>query len=246
MTLPKLLITGSNGLIGRILWRDLADAFDLYGLDICLSEPTDKTFRADISNPEQIRSVFEQIPALTYVIHLAGDPRADADWQSVLVNNIAGTKNIFDLAQTHGVKRVVFGSSNHVTGAYEGLPPSLHTQPNPTLITPQHPIRPDGHYSVGKAAGEAIARMYYELHGLEAVCLRIGSVLKDDDPTQDARYRSTWLSHRDLAQLVRKSLLAEIQFAIYYGVSNNTNRFWDISNAAAEIGYQPEDDASAR
>ena len=88
--------------------------------------------------------------------------------------------------------------------------------------------------------------MYHELHGLESVCLRIGSVLKDDDPTKNARSQSTWLSHRDLVQLVKKSLLAEVKFAIYYGVSNNRKRFWDISNAMAEIGYQPEDDASTR
>ena len=132
---PKLLITGHSGLIGRILWRDLADAFELYGVDICLSEQTENVFRADISNPEQINAVFERIPGLAYVVHLAADPRVDADWQSVLVNNIAGTKNLYDAAKAYGVKRVVFASSNHVTGAYAGFPPSLHTQPNPTLIT---------------------------------------------------------------------------------------------------------------
>jgi nucleoside-diphosphate-sugar epimerase len=140
---------------------------------------------------------------------------------------------------------VVFASSNHVTGAYEGFPPRLHTQPHPTRITPQDPIRPDGNYGVSKAAGEAIARMYYELYGIESVCLRIGTVLRDDNPGRDPRHESTWLSHRDLVQLVRKSLLAKIKFAIYYGVSNNRKRFWDISNAEQEIGYHPESDASS-
>jgi nucleoside-diphosphate-sugar epimerase len=245
MTLPKLLITGSSGLIGRILWRGLADRFDLYGVDICLNEQASNIFRADISNSAQVNAVFKRIPGLTYIVHLAGDPRVDADWQSVFVNNIAGTRNVFEMAKEYGVKRLVFASSNHVTGAYEGFPPSLHTQSNPSLITSQHPIRPDGYYGVSKAAGEAIARMYYELHGLESICLRIGAVLKEDDPTRDARYQSVWLSHRDLVQLVTKSLLTEsVKFAIYYGVSNNQKKFWDISDAMAEIGYQPEDDAS--
>ncbi|HEY9151311.1 MAG TPA: hypothetical protein VIN60_00380, partial [Anaerolineales bacterium] len=52
------------------------------------------------------------------------------------------------------------------------------------------------------------------------------------------------LSHRDLVQLVRKSLLADVKFGIYYGISNNAKCFWDISNAEAELGYLPEDDAS--
>jgi uronate dehydrogenase len=98
-------------------------------------------------------------------------------------------------------ERVIFASSNHVTGAYEGIPPSLHSQVSPLLITTQHPIRPDGYYGVSKVFGEAIARMYYELHGLESVCLRIGWVLKDDDPTKNEQARRTWLSHRDLVQL---------------------------------------------
>lgn len=246
MTLPKLLITGHSGLIGKILWRGLADAFELHGVDICLDEQTGNVFRADISNFEQINAVFERIPELACVVHLAGDPRVEADWQSALMNNVVGTRNVYEAAKAHKVKRIIFASSNHVTGAYEGFPPSLHTQASPVKITAQDPIRPDGYYGVSKAAGEAIARMYYDLHGLESVCLRIGSVLKDDDPTKVARSQSIWLSHRDLVQLVKKSLWAEVRFAIYYGVSNNRNRFWDISNAVAEIGYQPEDDASTR
>jgi hypothetical protein len=55
-----------------------------------------------------------------------------------------------------------------------------------------------------------------------------------------------WLSHRDLIQLVKKSLSANVVFGIYYGTSNNKGAFWDISNARAELGYAPEDDASLR
>ena len=73
---------------------------------------------ADISDPEQVNAVFNGIPGLEYVVHLAADPHVDADWQSVLANNIVGTKNVYETAKTHGVKRVVFASSNHVTGAY--------------------------------------------------------------------------------------------------------------------------------
>jgi nucleoside-diphosphate-sugar epimerase len=244
MALPKLLITGSSGMVGQILWRGLADSFELYGVDIHKDRSAYNLFQADISSFEEMDAVFEQIPHLSHVIHLAGDPRVDADWQSVYVNNIGGTRNMYEAAKVHGVKRIVFASSNHVTGVYEGFPPSLHAQPSPALITVQHPIRPDGFYGVSKAAGEVLARMYYELYGIESICLRIGAVLKDDDPAQDPRHESTWLSHRDLVQLVQKSLLARIKFAIYYGVSNNRKRFWDISNAAEEIGYHPESDAS--
>lgn len=33
-------------------------------------------------------------------------------------------------------------------------------------------------------------------------------------------------------------------FAIFFGVSNNTGRFWDINNAQRLVGYAPQDDAA--
>ena len=240
----KLLITGSAGLIGGILWNGLSGAYELYGLDNHADPKAENRFQADVTQAGQVESVFDRIPSLRYVIHLAGDPRVDADWQSAFNVNIGGTANVYAEAQRHGVQRVVYASSNHVTGAYEGFPPSMHAKENVDMIRISDPIRPDGFYGVSKAAGEAIARMYYELYALESVCLRIGSATQDDDPGSNPRMRSTWLSHRDLLQLVKCSLQADVKFGIYYGVSNNKKRFWDISDAERELGYQPEDDGS--
>ncbi len=240
----KVLITGSSGLIGGILWKGLQDSCDLYGMDLHVDPGATRTHAADITRPEQVDAVFERIPGLDYVIHLAGDPRVDADWDSAFHTNIGGTKNVYASAQRWGVRRLVYASSNHATGAYEGFPPSLHTKEKVGLITVHDAVRPDGFYGVSKVAGEAIARMYYELYGVQSVCLRIGSVVKGDDPAPNPRLRSTWLSHRDLVQLVQCSLQADVAFGIYYGVSNNHRRFWDISNAERELGYHPQDDAS--
>ena len=244
MELPKLLITGSSGRIGTILMTQLGDLFELFGIDICIAKSSSNQFRADVSNFEQISDVLRTIAPLPYIVHLAGDPRVGADWQSVLANNIIGTKNVYEMAKKFSVKRVVFASSNHVTGAYEGLSPSLHALRNPTHISIQDPIRPDSDYGTSKVFGEAIARQYYEVHGIESVCLRIGFVHPDNDPTKNDRLRSMWLSHKDLVQLIKKSIFSDVKFGIYYGVSDNKNCFWDISNARDEIDYQPEDDAS--
>ncbi len=244
MAKPGLLITGCRGLIGNILWQDLGDDYELSGLDLASSGASTRIVQADITRPEQVLTAFQRMSPLSAVIHLAGDARMEADWDSVLTNNIHGTKNIYEAAHLSGVKRVIFASSNHVTGAYEGFPPDLYKADHPRQITTQDPICPDGFYGVSKAAGEALARLYYDRYGVESICLRIGSVIKGDDPRIDPRYSSTWLSHRDLVQLIRKSLTAKIGFGIYYGVSNNRRRFWDISTAGIELGYQPQDDAS--
>jgi hypothetical protein len=52
------------------------------------------------------------------------------------------------------------------------------------------------------------------------------------------------LTHRDLVQLVARCIEApaSVGFGIFYGVSRNTWRFWDIEEARAEIGYEPVDD----
>jgi len=243
----RVLITGINGRIGKILQNALQNGHEVYGLD---REGTfsEQILSVDVAEYQQIMQAVQQLSALDSIIHLAGNPNVNATWESVLSANIVGTRNIFEAAREFRIRRVIFASSNHVTGAYEGFEPNLHLhrQPEPPKISIQDPIRPDSDYGVSKAFGEAVARYYAARWGIEAICLRIGAVLSNDDPTTDARLRKVWLSHRDLIQLVEKSLIAKVTFGIYYGVSNNKGAFWDISNARAELGYEPVDDASTR
>lgn len=243
MAQKKVLITGSKGLIGKILAESLSDSFDIYGLDIT-GQPGKKFFKADISDRKSLDKCLKKISPVDCLIHLAADSRVNAPWPSVLKNNILGTINIYQGAKKYRIRKVIFASSNHVTGGYEGIPPNLHKQNNPRLISTRDLIKPDSNYGTSKATCEAIARQYWELHQINSICLRIGSVLSNNDPAQSPRTMKTWLSHRDLVQLVRKSIHASIRFGIYYGVSNNNGRFWDISNAEKEIGYHSKDDAS--
>lgn len=240
----KILVTGYSGIIGHILMSELAGDFELYGVDVRVTEQRSNVFQADLSDRKEARKVLEHVFPVDCIIHLAADSDPDAIWESVLKNNIMATKNVYELARLHRVKRVIFASSNHVTGMYEGKPRMLHKQTNPRMITVRDEVRPDGDYGASKAFGEALARQYFELYNIESICLRIGTVLVDDDPTRDERHRKTWLSHSDLVHLVRRSIVTGTTFGIYYGVSNNKGRFWDISNARAEIGFEPVDDAS--
>lgn len=242
----KILITGINGLIGKVLRKALADQHDVYGLDR-EGEFSDRVLSADISDYQQTAGAVQQFSPLDSIVHLAGNPRVDASWESVLSANIIGTRNIFEAAREFQVPQVIYASSNHVTGAYHGFEPGLYkyTQPGPPMISTQDPIRPDSDYGLSKAFGEGVARYYSDRWGIKAICLRIGSVLRDDNPTAESQNRRIWLSHRDLVQLVEKSLAADITFGIYYGISNNKDAFWDISNARADLGYQPADDGSA-
>lgn len=243
----RLLITGINGLIGKILHEALKTAHEVYGLDH-KGPFSDRVVLADIAEYGQVAEAVEKFSPLDAIIHLAGNPHVDADWESVLSANIVGTRNIFEAARELGVPRVVYASSNHVSGAYQGFEPESYTftKPNAPMISPEDPVRPDSEYGVSKVFGEALARYYSDRWGIKAICLRIGAVLKDDDPTKHSQNRRIWLSYRDLVQLVEKSLTTSMTFGIYYGVSNNKGAFWDISNARADLGFAPVDDGSTR
>jgi nucleoside-diphosphate-sugar epimerase len=197
-----------------------------------------------------IQAAFRQADA---VIDLAADASADASWEAVQKNNIPATLNALTAAHRAGVSRVVLASSNHVVGRYE------HDEPYASIVAGRYEgfdpstlpridsksaIRPDGPYAVGKALGEAAGRYFSEVHGVSTICLRIGTVNREDRPLSERQF-ATLLTHRDLVQLVDRSLAApaSLGFAVFYGVSGNMWRIWDIEEARRAIGFEPSDNA---
>ena len=244
----RVLITGAAGLIGGVL-REGLTGHELRGIDARPVEGFDSSI-GDVSDFSSIRPAFEGADA---VIHLAADPSSSAPWDRVIGNNIIGTYNVFEAAKQAGVGRIVFASSNHVTGMYErdhpysaivagryeGLEPGAFQR-----VDHRMPIRPDGYYGVAKQYGESLGRYYFEEYGIEFACLRIGSFVRGNSPLGSIRAFATWCSYGDLSQLVQKSLDAEsLGFEIFYGVSGNTWRFWDIDHARQRVGYEPKDNA---
>ena len=246
MPKPKLLVSGSEGRMGRVLCKALAEEYALFTADISMQNPNGmNTFRADLSRYEEAQHLFSTVNP-DFVLHLAGSRMHGSTWEMLLKNNIVASRNIFECAREADVKKIVIASSNHVTGGYEGIPPTLHEQARPRMISPNDPIRQDSDYGATKAFIEALARQYFECHGIHAIILRIGAFRENDNPLEDktGRWLKTWISHRDLIQLVKKSLESSKAFGIYYGVSNNSGRFWDISNAVEDLGYKPQDNAA--
>ncbi len=240
--MKKIIMTGSHGRVGTALMAGLKDKYKIYEINRS-GEESETYFLADVADFDKLKEVFAKIGPVDGLVHLAGDPRMEADWQSILKSNIEGTRNVFEAARLSGIKKIVFASTNHVMGGYEGIPSGLYKEETTKLIKTSDPIRPDSDYGVSKAFGEAMARMYYEVYGMSFICLRFGSISAENRPL-DERQKKTWLSHRDLAQLVDKGLESKVGFGIYFGVSNNKGRFWDIENAKKDLGYQPKDNGS--
>jgi nucleoside-diphosphate-sugar epimerase len=240
----RILITGAAGLAGTVLMHGLGGRYDVVGVDRTIRRPPNVR-RRNLARSRGLAGIFAGADA---VVDLAGLSGPRTEWKDVRRNNLRATLNVLEAARRAGVRRYVFASSNHVTGGYEREPPysaivagdyeGLDPDWLP-LVGTNRPVRPDGPYALGKVLGEAAARWYSDAYGLSAVCLRIGTVNAEDRPLEP-RHFATLLTHADLLRLVEAALTADVHFAVCYGVSRNTWRFWDISN---EIGYEPQDDA---
>lgn len=251
LTDKRILITGISGLIGGILHQGLSDTYIVSGVDRRSLPDVDVTV-ADTTDLDAVRPAFEGADT---VIDLAAVPDMDTSWEVVLSNNLPSTYNALEAARLAGVRRLVFASSNHVTGMYENDAPysaivaGMYEGLDPATlprITSDMPIRPDGPYGIGKAFGEATGRFYSDEHGLSVICLRIGTLNREGRPLMPRQF-STLLSHGDLVRLARSCIEASdaVRFGIFYGVSDNKWRFWDIDDAREAIDYQPEDNAEA-
>ena len=247
----RLLITGGSGRIGDALRSALSDAYELSVVDI-KPVPGLESLVANMTDLEAVQPAFE---GKDVVIDLAANPEGDSPWDLVYENNIPSTYNALEAARRAGVKRLIFFSSNHATGMYEHDHPysaivaGHYEDLDPSAIphiTTDMPIRPTGPYGIAKAFGEAAGRHYSDRYGLSVICLRLGSLNRESRPLI-VRHFATLLTHRDLVHLVERCVEApdDLRFAIFYGVSNNKWRFWDISDSREAIGYRPQDNAEA-
>ncbi len=243
----RVLITGVAGQIGGVVREALIGEHDVSGIDIRKADGFESTV-ADMTNLEAIQPAFEGIDT---VVDLANSPQGDLPWHAAYRNNIPAIYNALEAAKRAGVKRVIFASSNRASenyeldqpyanicaGDYTGLEPGKFP-----MITPDMPVRPSGPYGIAKAMGEAAGRYFSDRHGLSVICLRFGTVRPDSKPA-NVRHFATIFSHRDLAHLVERCVVApdSLRFATFFGVSNNTWRFWDISNAQELVGFDPQD-----
>jgi len=193
-------------------------------------EPVDGEPARDVTSATDLDAA---MPGVDAVVHLAGQP-TEAPWPVIRDANIEGTFGVFEAARRHGVRRVVYASSNHATG-FTPLPAD-GTLPADT------PPRPDTLYGVSKVFGEALGRYYSDRYGLQVACLRIGTFAPRPP---DRRALSTWLSPDDCARLVDACLRSPaLQYAVLWGISANTRRAWSLTEAQA-LGYRPQDDAEA-
>jgi uronate dehydrogenase len=228
--MKNILITGAAGGIGSCLRAGLAGAYPLIRLtDIRPLSPAVNGEECVVTDLTDLVALKSLMAGIDCVVHMGGVPR-EAPWEAILPANIVGAWNVFEAARLAAVKRIVFASSNHVVGYYRS---------NMTVGVDEPP-RPDSRYGASKVFGEALGRLYADKHGMSIACLRIGSFR---ERPEDARQLATWISPRDMVQLVRRCIDApDYRYLVLYGVSNNSRARWQNPHAV-RIGYAPQDNA---
>jgi len=225
----RILLTGAAGGLGQILREALqAHADVVRATDISPMAPSrgahDEVLPGNLADRAGVAALCQGVDA---IVHLGG-VSVERPFEEILEANIRGTFHVYEAARQHGIKRIVFASSNHVTGFY----------PQGEELDAHSPRRPDGYYGLSKAYGEDLATFYFHRYGIQTVSLRIGSSFPEP---RNRRMLSTWLSYPDLEQLVARALLTrDVGHTVVYGVSANRDLWWS-NRHAAHLGYAPQD-----
>ncbi len=228
-TYHRILLTGAAGGLGKVLRETLRPCARILRLsDIAAMAPAEgpheEVVTCDLSDKDAVDALMDGVDA---VVHLGGIS-VERPFEEIIEANIRGTYHLYEAMRRHGVRRMVFASSNHVIG--------FHRQG--VRLDSRSQRRPDGYYGLSKSFGEDLASFYQDRYGIETVSMRIGSSFP---APRNRRMMHTWLSYRDLTDLVRRGLFTpNVGHTVVYGASDNRDGWWDNAGAAV-LGYAPQD-----
>jgi len=211
----RALVTGGAGFIGSHLVEALLDnGWQVTVIDNLASGSLANLnhvrhqisfFQHDIRDQEMLLEAVESWDVIFHQAAVVSVPETvERPVESALVNDI-GTLLVLDAARRKSVRRVVLASSCAVYGDDPQLPKHEALVPKP--CSP---------YAVQKLTGEFHARLYFELYGLETVCLRYFNVF---GPRQDPSSPYSGV----ISIFLTKALQGEQ--AVIYGDGNQSRDF---------------------
>jgi UDP-glucose 4-epimerase len=173
----KILVTGGAGFIGSNLVDRLVEADaevtvldNLYTGQMKNIEKRKQNknlhfVKGDIRNSKLVKELVNDVDAVFNLAAIVSVPRSIEN--PLLTNdvNVTGTLNLLKASLDSNIKRFIQASS----AAVYGEPKTLPVQEDSHL----EPLSP---YAVSKLAAENYARVFYQVYGLETVCLRYFNV----------------------------------------------------------------------
>ncbi|CAG9179625.1 hypothetical protein LMG23992_04023 [Cupriavidus laharis] len=170
---PIILITGSEGRLGKAIAAELAGANAIVGLERKCHEQGNDCIDADITSSESLEHAFAQLrqhygTRLASVIHLAafydfsGEPKPQ--YEAV---NVEGTQRLLRALQSFEVEQFIYASTMLVHA------PTAPGQP----INEDAPLKPAWPYPESKLAAERV--LHAEGGSIPALTFRIAGVYSD-------------------------------------------------------------------
>ena len=199
--MKQILITGGAGFIGASLAHELVKDPEnqIIIVDNLLTGKTENLpnaenctfFQCNVNN----RSAIEQIMTrfrFDYVFHYAAvvGVKRTLDNPLMVLSDIEGLKNIFDLSSSTGVKHIYYSSSSEVYGEPVELPQHETTTPLNSKLP----------YSIVKNLGEAFCKTYQKERGLNFTIFRFFNTYGPLQSTDFvvSKFMRAALSHQDI------------------------------------------------
>ena len=204
----KVAVTGGSGAVGGFVLKELIDhGHEVVSID---RTPSNKVkCHSIIVDLTDLGEVYGALHGVDAVIHLAGiNSPGGVPNEVVYQNNTMSTYNIFEAAAGLRIRKVAVASSESIYGfcwAKEAFSPNFFP------VNESHPVYPKECYGLSKQVTENIAEMFHRREGMQAVCLRLASVVSPEKyvdfmekyDVQKYRFLFSYIDSRDAASACR-------------------------------------------
>jgi nucleoside-diphosphate-sugar epimerase len=225
----RVLVTGSNGNIGRVQTRRLLEeGYDLRTFDRAAGSGECEHIPGDVRDIYAVRRAVQGMEAVVHLGALAHDGAGSPE--DVFGVNVQGTWNVLLACAEARIQRVVFYSSVNSLGNFGGHKPSQYLPIDDDY--PHHPMTP---YQLSKHLGEETCRYFSDRYGMTTICLRPVLVVNPERGwrwlASDSERREEWgkkdywayVDVRDVVDAALRGLTVEnVKFAAFLLTADDT------------------------
>jgi nucleoside-diphosphate-sugar epimerase len=224
----KIVVTGAAGKAGRAAVAELVEhGYDVLATDVAAApEGLGAPFlRADLTDHGQVVDVLDGAAA---VVHLANIPAPGLRPAArTLTENTTMNAHVFLAAQTLGLRKVVWASSETTLGLAFGP----DTPPRYVPVDEDHYPHPESTYALSKVLSETMAAHISAWSGIPFVGLRFSNIFTDEDYRAVPSFQSDatsrmwnlwgYIDVRDAAASCRNALEAETTGSVNVIIAND-------------------------
>lgn len=241
---PGIFFTGASGRVGSRVIPILKNNHSIVPVDVVEPSGAGGEFvKIDLTNRNEVLEGFRGAGAIVHsaIASLSvpdtqlSEPERLEYNERMFEVNMRATYHVFEAAQVHRIRRVVFISSLTASlGADHGHKYCPGKMPSPVNF-----------YACTKIFGENLAEVYHRLHGVEVLILRLGQPFPMGLPMEkvwaaDPFASSIFVTFPDIARAVDAALTSPVKFGRYNVVSLHPEPTVTVE-AGKEIGFYPQD-----